>query len=223
MKHTKITYYDSLKIIPKIEGLDEIKNYGFISYDKQECIDIMKKTIADIIEEDTECTFDNFLDRYYFEYNITIIPSYHLEFDSNEELQEYCKSMIPSLNKDNLYDFLLSISDFATEIYDYRGNLVQGFINIDRLCIDSEIYMSENDRGLPAELFKKGDIVVRKNYPGDLYIVVSTPYDRDFICPEFPIHYIGTVSIAPLREYKDEDDLDKNCIRYARSELIKVR
>lgn len=221
MKKSNVSYYDSLKVIPKLEGLEGIDNYGCLSYNKKEMIDIMVENIEWIINDDKECTKDNFLDRYYFEYKIFIIPSEHYEFENREELLKYCKDMIPSLNKDNLYDFLLSISDFATETYDYNGNLMYGTICIDDLGIDPEIYMTENDRGLPGDKFKDGDIVVRKNYPDDLYKVIFI-YDDDFIHPEFPIHYAGSAIIAPLREYKDEDELSMNTIRYSRTELIKV-
>lgn len=219
MKKTKIVYYSSLIITPK-KNVNEQEKYGSLSYNKQEAIEPLISIINDTLEYDN-CAKDKFEDEYYYEFELYIIPSEHYEFENREELLKYCNDMIPSLNKDNLYDFLLSISDFATEKYDYNGNLMYGTICIDDLGIDPEIYMTENDRGLPANKFKDGDIVVRKNYPNDLYKIIFT-YDDDFIHPEFPIHYTGSVIIAPLREYKDEDELSMNTIRYSRTELIKV-
>lgn len=219
MKKTKIAYYSSLIITPK-KNVNEQEKYGSLSYNKQEAIESLISIINDTLEYD-KCTKDKFEDEYYYEFELYIIPSEHYEFENREELLKYCKDMIPSLNKDNLYDFLLSISDFATETYDYNGNLMYGTICIDDLGIDPEIYMTENDRGLPGDKFKDGDIVVRKNYPDDLYKIIFI-YDDDFIHPEFPIHYAGSAIIAPLREYKDEDELSMNTIRYSRTELIKV-
>lgn len=219
MKITKITYYDNLIIKTKENKI--VLQYSSLSYDKEDSIDAMRHIVDFIISDDNNCTVDNFLDNYNFEFFINIIPSYHLEFENNKELKDYCSNKINEINKDNLYDFLLSISDSAKEVYDYQGNLMYGNINIDSLGIDPDIYISENDRGLNASLFKEGDIVIRKNYPNDLYIVAFA-YDKNFIHDELPIHYTGTVFIAPLKDYKDEDDVLSNSIRYARSELIKI-
>lgn len=221
MKQIKITYYENLQIIPKDKGPEFLSRYGTISYNKKESIQFLTEIINDHIKDDPDCTIDNFLDKYIVIFEIMIIPSYHLEFESNKELDDYCRAIMPYINKDNLYDFLLSISEYALEVYDYRGNLMYGLINIDKMSIDPEIYMSENDRGLPAEMFKEGDIVVRKNYPDDLYKVVYSE-KQDFLHSEFPIHYTGTVFIAPLEECKDNSKELENCIRYARTELIKV-
>ena len=218
MKQIKRTYYIRLQIIPKDKGPEFSYHYNNISYNKEESIEFVIKLIKDYVE-DSDCTIDNFLDKYIVIFEIMIIPSYHLEFENNKELDDYCKAIIPYINKDNLYDFLLSISEYAIEVYDYKGNLMYGLIDIDKMSI--EIYMSENDRGLPAEMFKEGDIVVRKNYPDDLYKVVYSE-DQDFLHPEFPIHYTGTVFIAPLEECKDNGEELEHCIRYARTELIKV-
>lgn len=92
-----------------------------------------------------------------------------------------------------------------------------GTICIDELYIDPEIYMSENDRGCAADVFNEGDIVVRKNYPDDLYKVVYM-YDSNLLHPELPIRYMGTVFIQPIND-NDEESI----IRYAKSELIKIK
>lgn len=216
MKKSKFIYYHSLTIKKKNDNEYIFNNHGGISYNKQDCIDIMKNNVKFVIDDDPDCTYDNFLDLYKFEYIISVISRDHIEFDNYTEKSQYIKNNIKNLNKDNLYEFLVSISDIAGEYYDYLGNFMYGEINT-TTAIDP-IFISENDIGLTAPLFKEGDLVTRKNYPNELYIVISS-LERNFRHEDFPIEYDGVVMIAPLKDYKTEDEAWENSIRYARSEL----
>ena len=221
MKESKYIYMNKFDIIPKVND-GGIVNTSYITYDKQEAINYMLNEVNFIIDEDPDCNIDNFMERYEFYHRIHIISRDHIEFETSQEVYEYCQEMMPNINDKNLYDFLLSISESAWENYDYRGNLIYGQINLN-IQKDPEIFITENDvkLNLSAPLFKEGDIVTRKGYPNDLYKVICCG-NSNFKTDEFSIYYDGIVLIAPLKEYKNEACEWGSSFRYARSELIKV-
>lgn len=220
MKKSKYIYFDKLNIKAKnnISKENDIINEGFVCYDKSECISDMLSHVNFIIEEDPECTHDNFLDRYDFEYEIFIISRDHIAFESSDERKKYINENLYKITKNNIYEFLVSVAEFAIEKYDYNGNLKYGFID---LWFD-EIYMSEKDEGLKIPIFKEGDIVELINYPGKRYRIIHS-HESNFTETEFPLHYNGLVFVVEDDKfYNDEDEELENSISLARSEIVRV-
>lgn len=218
MKKSEFIYFDKLVIhgkFPYNKNLG-INNYGGISYDKHESIITMQEIVNSIIDNDLYATKNNFLDKYDFEYIVYIISRNHIEFNNSKEIEEYINQNINSLNNDNLYSFLVSIANQSLEEYDFNGNLKYGYIDLG-ISIDSEIFMSKNDIGLKASLFKEGDIVTKNGHPNELYKVILS--DNENFSKGSRINYNGTVIISPLL---DNDGKHKHFERYARSELNKL-
>ena len=216
INRSKFIYCDKLSVVSYYRNDEfDITNYGSVFYDKEEGIELMKETISNIIKEDPDCTRENFLDRYDFKYTIFIISGNHLEFDSTSELKGYVENEIKNIDKDELYEFLVSIAEFACEDYDYNGHLICGYIE---LGFD-ENYMSQNSIKEDKD-FKYGDVVEKKGYPGIRYKIITDtldiPIDKQY-------KYFGSAYIVPVNIYNTREEENENYFRYPRSELVLVK
>ena len=79
---------------------------------------------------------------YYF--SISIISTNRKRFNTSKELMDYFNTNIKNISNDNLYDFLLSLVDSITVLYDYFGNILYTHID-DASPIEENVYYSKID------------------------------------------------------------------------------
>ena len=79
---------------------------------------------------------------YYF--SISIISTNRKRFNTSKELMDYFNTNIKNISNDNLYDFLLSLVDSITVLYDYFGNILYTHID-DASPIEENVYYSKVD------------------------------------------------------------------------------
>ena len=80
----------------------------------------------------------------YYEFQISVINSNRKRFNTSKELMDYFNTNIKNISNNNLYDFLLSLVDSITVLYDYFGNILYTHID-DASPIEENVYYSKID------------------------------------------------------------------------------
>ena len=102
------------------------------------------------IDLDTEEDYINYLNRIKKEHDIEYIiliseiSTNRKRFNTSKELMDYFNTNIKNISNDNLYDFLLSLVDSITVLYDYFGNILYTHID-DASPIEENVYYSKID------------------------------------------------------------------------------
>ena len=79
---------------------------------------------------------------YYF--SISIISTNRKRFNTSKELMDYFNTNIKNISNDNLYDFLLSLVNSISVLYDYFGNILYKYID-DASPVKENVYYSKVD------------------------------------------------------------------------------
>ena len=111
---------------------NEMISIGLYDFTLNEALKYAIKDI-DILYENGDynySTIEEFLKEEEVEIHVDVISCNRIMFESSEELKEYFNNNIDKIPNDQLYDFLLSLSDHETRIYDYNGNLLESDITL---------------------------------------------------------------------------------------------
>ena len=214
----KFIYNAVISIISKNDpyNKDYNINSSWIYYNKEDAFRDMRDDVESTIEKDSECTRENFLDRYDFKYTIFIISRDHIEFTTDSEAERYLNFICKLIPKEKYYEVLLSVANFASEEYDINGHLICGYMELPF----EDIFISENSIK-EDKSFKYGDIVERKGYPGIQYIVMADTVDD--VSESEPYMYYGSVYAMSIDRYNAGEEINEYTDRYPRSEMILIK
>lgn len=137
-----------------------------------------------------------------YEFKIIVVHPNPIQFSNEKEQFKYYKN---NIDKDHLYEFLMSICKYNYLEFSYNGRLLSSQIGLSELKLSCSC-KAFNESEYHYTKFKVGDLVKLKDYDDIYRIYSSINLDKSIYQSDDPLnfvkgYYIETLNGEPMNDY----------------------